>query len=59
MGKPTVGITLPAYGEDDRALTTHARHAEEVGLESVWIGDHLIPIQPYLDSTLVLATAAA
>lgn len=37
----------------------HARHAEEVGLESVWIGDHLIPIQPYLDSTLVLATAAA
>lgn len=40
-------------------IASHARHAEDVGLESVWVGDHLIPLSPVLESTLVLATAAA
>lgn len=50
-----VGITLPASGN----IGAFARHAEEVGLESVWTGDHLISLAPKLDSTLLLAQAAA
>lgn len=50
-----VGITLPASGSPG----AFARHAEEVGLKSVWTGDHLISLAPKLDSTLLLAQAAA
>jgi alkanesulfonate monooxygenase SsuD/methylene tetrahydromethanopterin reductase-like flavin-dependent oxidoreductase (luciferase family) len=50
-----VGIMLPASGSPG----AFAKHAEEVGLESVWTGDHLISIGPKLDSTLLLAQAAA
>lgn len=54
-----IGVTLPAFGADGAGgIAAHARHAEDVGLESVWVGDHLIPVRPFLDSTLVLATAA-
>ncbi|RAY16431.1 LLM class flavin-dependent oxidoreductase [Actinomadura craniellae] len=52
-----VGVVLPRHGVGD--VAAHARHAEQAGLESVWVGDHLIPTSPFLDSTLVLATAAA
>lgn len=48
-----VGITLSGDPGE------FARHAEEVGLESVWTGDHLISLGPRLDSTLLLAQAAA
>ncbi|ROP41299.1 LLM class flavin-dependent oxidoreductase [Saccharothrix texasensis] len=51
-----VGITLPGFGTDPVA---HARHAEGLGLESVWHGDHLVPVTPFLDATLVLAAVAA
>ncbi|WP_433262862.1 LLM class flavin-dependent oxidoreductase [Actinosynnema sp. CS-041913] len=51
-----VGITLPGYGHD---IVAYAQHAEGLGLESLWHGDHLIPVNPFLDSTLVHATAAA
>ncbi|MCP2163961.1 LLM class flavin-dependent oxidoreductase [Goodfellowiella coeruleoviolacea] len=55
-----VGVVLPSFGAGvPGSVAEHARHAEEVGLESVWVGDHLIPVRPFLDSTLVLATAAA
>jgi alkanesulfonate monooxygenase SsuD/methylene tetrahydromethanopterin reductase-like flavin-dependent oxidoreductase (luciferase family) len=50
-----VGITLPANGSPG----AFAAHAEAVGLESVWTGDHLISVAPKLDSTLLLAQAAA
>jgi alkanesulfonate monooxygenase SsuD/methylene tetrahydromethanopterin reductase-like flavin-dependent oxidoreductase (luciferase family) len=36
-----------------------ANHIEEVGLDSVWAGDHLANNMPLLDVTLTLATAAA
>lgn len=40
-----VGVYLPQYGVDEVGnLAAHARHAEDVGLESVWVGDHLIPL---------------
>ncbi|MFI6291466.1 LLM class flavin-dependent oxidoreductase [Nonomuraea sp. NPDC050790] len=55
-----LGVTLPSFGVDESAgVREHARHAEDLGLESIWVGDHLIPVRPFLDSTIVLATAAA
>jgi alkanesulfonate monooxygenase SsuD/methylene tetrahydromethanopterin reductase-like flavin-dependent oxidoreductase (luciferase family) len=60
MSPVKVGVYLPQYGVDEvGSLASHAHHAEDVGLESVWVGDHLIPLSPILDSTLVAATAAA
>lgn len=60
MRKLKVSINLPRFSEAANAvLASHAQHAEEVGLESVWVGDHLILVVPFLDSTLVIATAAA
>lgn len=49
-----VGMTLPSGVTPG----VFARHAEVVGLESVWTGDHLISVAPRLDSMLVLAQAA-
>jgi hypothetical protein len=55
-----IGVNLPSFGVDETTgVREHARHAEELGLESIWVGDHLIPVRPFLDSTMVLATAAA
>ncbi|WP_141982162.1 LLM class flavin-dependent oxidoreductase [Saccharothrix saharensis] len=51
-----VGIALPGFGSD---AVEYARHAEGLGPESVRRGDHLIPVSPFLDATLVLATVAA
>ncbi|MFJ7217538.1 LLM class flavin-dependent oxidoreductase [Amycolatopsis sp. NPDC098790] len=59
-----VGIAL-GYGHADaehpgEALARDARHAEAAGLGSLWTGDQLVSaVAPMLDSTLVLATAAA
>jgi alkanesulfonate monooxygenase SsuD/methylene tetrahydromethanopterin reductase-like flavin-dependent oxidoreductase (luciferase family) len=57
-----VGVVLPsltaqrAQGLD---LRTAAQHAEAVGLDSVWHGDHLAIGAPVLDVTVALATVAA
>jgi alkanesulfonate monooxygenase SsuD/methylene tetrahydromethanopterin reductase-like flavin-dependent oxidoreductase (luciferase family) len=40
-------------------LRSNARHAEDVGLDALFVGDHLVAAVPVLDSTLTLATAAA
>lgn len=44
---------------DDLDLAQLARHAELLGLDSVWAGDRLSAAYPVLDPSLVLATAAA
>ena len=49
-----VGMTLPS----GTTPGVFARHAEDVGLESVWTGDHLVSVMPRLDSMLVLTQAA-
>ena len=36
-----------------------ARHAEQLGLDGVFVGDHLKPAGPYPESLVVLAAAAA
>jgi hypothetical protein len=44
-----------AAGSD---VATYARHAEQCGIGSLWVGDDLIATRPVLDSTLLLAGAA-
>ena len=41
------------------AISGPLRFAEQTGLESVWTTDHLVASAPMLDSSVVLATAAA
>ncbi|MFM9446585.1 LLM class flavin-dependent oxidoreductase [Streptomyces acidiscabies] len=50
--------SIPGY-RDDLDLAAVARHAEDLGLDSVWAGDRLAAPYPTLDPSLVLATAAA
>jgi alkanesulfonate monooxygenase SsuD/methylene tetrahydromethanopterin reductase-like flavin-dependent oxidoreductase (luciferase family) len=47
-------------GADGTAAETReqARHAERLGLDGIFIGDHLRPAGPYPDSIVVLAAAA-
>jgi alkanesulfonate monooxygenase SsuD/methylene tetrahydromethanopterin reductase-like flavin-dependent oxidoreductase (luciferase family) len=65
MPAPKIGVFLPPVGERMDGfpgdLTASARHAEELGLESVWIVDQLISGsgEPLLESGIALATAAA
>src|SRR5690606_3205777 len=42
-----------------REIGGAARFAEELGMDSVFVGDHLVPAVPYPDSVTVRATAAA
>lgn len=59
-----IGVILPTSTPDPANpiigdVRAAARFAEEVGLDSVWSTDHLVASAPMLDSTAVLATAAA
>lgn len=59
-----IGVILPTSTPDPAQpilgdVRASARLAEEAGLESVWSADHLVASAPILDSTVVLATAAA
>jgi len=59
-----IGVILPTSTPDPARpilgdVRESARFAEEVGLDSVWSTDHLIASGPMLDSSVVLATAAA
>jgi alkanesulfonate monooxygenase SsuD/methylene tetrahydromethanopterin reductase-like flavin-dependent oxidoreductase (luciferase family) len=54
-----IGVMLHA-GADGRAADTpeQARHAERLGLDGIFVGDHLKPAGPYPESVVVLAAAA-
>ncbi|MGW1343511.1 LLM class flavin-dependent oxidoreductase [Kribbella sp. NPDC002412] len=59
-----IGVILPTSTPDPSKpilgdVRESARFAEEVGLDSVWSTDHLIASAPMLESSVVLATAAA
>ncbi|MET0425096.1 MAG: LLM class flavin-dependent oxidoreductase [Actinoplanes sp.] len=58
-----IGVLLPNIGHlgnDLPGMADVARHAEDVGLDSVWSGDHLsMGGIPLLECTLTLAAAAA
>jgi alkanesulfonate monooxygenase SsuD/methylene tetrahydromethanopterin reductase-like flavin-dependent oxidoreductase (luciferase family) len=52
-------VSLPSSGPGDpAALVPLARRAEDLGLDSVWVGDHLVARFPLVDSTVVLSAAA-
>lgn len=52
------GIFLPSPDEGI-SVAAAARHAEAVGLDTLWSGDHLVVDWGFLDAPLALATAAA
>jgi len=59
-----IGVILPTSTPDPARpilgdVRESARFAEKAGLDSVWSTDHVIASAPILDSTVVLATAAA
>jgi alkanesulfonate monooxygenase SsuD/methylene tetrahydromethanopterin reductase-like flavin-dependent oxidoreductase (luciferase family) len=59
-----IGVILPASTPDPAHpvlgdIRAAARFAEQLRLDSVWTTDHLIASAPMLDSSVVLATAAA
>ncbi|GAA3079213.1 alkanesulfonate monooxygenase SsuD/methylene tetrahydromethanopterin reductase-like flavin-dependent oxidoreductase (luciferase family) [Kribbella aluminosa] len=58
------GVILPTSTPDPERpilgdVKESARYAEEVGLDSIWSTDHLVASAPLLESSVVLATAAA
>ena len=55
----SIGVMLRP-GADGTAANTReqARHAEQLGLDGVFIGDHLTPARPYPESLVTLAAAA-
>ncbi len=59
-----IGVVLPTSTPDPAQpmlgdVQASARFAEEAGLDSIWSTDHLVASAPILDSTVVLAAAAA
>jgi alkanesulfonate monooxygenase SsuD/methylene tetrahydromethanopterin reductase-like flavin-dependent oxidoreductase (luciferase family) len=62
MTGPRIGVVLASSPEGPSGrspVREAARHAEDLGLDSVWVGDHLLTGRPVLESTITLATAAA
>ena len=62
MSTIAVGVVLPSLTTQHQQgldLRAAARHAEAVGLVSIWHGDHLAIGSPVLDVTVGLATVAA
>jgi alkanesulfonate monooxygenase SsuD/methylene tetrahydromethanopterin reductase-like flavin-dependent oxidoreductase (luciferase family) len=63
MPSPPIGIILPTMSEHDEPLpdvAAAARHAEDLGFESVWVVDQLVAGTgvPFVDSTVALSAAA-
>jgi alkanesulfonate monooxygenase SsuD/methylene tetrahydromethanopterin reductase-like flavin-dependent oxidoreductase (luciferase family) len=59
---PKIGVilaTAPEAPGGPSPAREAARLAEDLGLDSVWVGDHLLTGRPVLESTITLATAAA
>lgn len=64
MSDILVGTTLPQFTDDPDRFIAAARRAEELGLDSVWLFDHLWPLsggkeRPILECWTALAWLAA
>lgn len=60
----SLGMTLPQFSEDARSLIAGARRAEDLGLDSVWVFDHMWPlsgkkVRPMLECWASLGYVAA
>src|SRR3954452_24671791 len=61
-GMIEIGVVLPSVAvqrDEDIDLRTAARYAEDAGLDSIWMGDHLATGSATLEATVGLAAAAA
>ena len=63
MSELLLGVTLPQFTEDVDRFSSSARRAEELGLDSLWVFDHLWPLsggkeRPILESWTSLAWLA-
>jgi alkanesulfonate monooxygenase SsuD/methylene tetrahydromethanopterin reductase-like flavin-dependent oxidoreductase (luciferase family) len=63
MAAPAIGVFLPTMSERSDSpgdVVAAARHAEDLGFESVWVVDQLIAGTgvPFVDSTVALGAAA-
>lgn len=63
-GRIRLGITLPVFTDDFGRVLGAARRAEELGLDSVWVFDHLWPLsggkeRPIFEAWSALAAVAA
>src|SRR5690349_24482578 len=64
IAAPAYGVFLPTMSSPDGTpgdVVAAARHAEDLGFESVWAVDQLVAGTgvPFVESTVALATAAA
>lgn len=63
MSKLKLGVTLPQFTDDARRFLHGARRAEDLGLDSVWVFDHLWPLsakhRPILEAWTALAAVAS
>ncbi|MFN2526209.1 MAG: LLM class flavin-dependent oxidoreductase [Actinomycetota bacterium] len=64
MSAVKVGVTLPQFTDDAARFIDGARRAEKVGLDSVWVFDHLWPMsggreRPVIEAWTALAWVAA
>jgi acyl-coenzyme A synthetase/AMP-(fatty) acid ligase/alkanesulfonate monooxygenase SsuD/methylene tetrahydromethanopterin reductase-like flavin-dependent oxidoreductase (luciferase family) len=60
---PRIGLRVPQYGSDWHALVAFARRAEALGVDSLWVNDHLFspgrrPGEPAFDALTTLAALA-
>ncbi|MFN2489667.1 MAG: LLM class flavin-dependent oxidoreductase [Actinomycetota bacterium] len=59
-----IGVTLPQFTADPEVLISGARRAEALGLDSIWVFDHLWPLsggrqRPVIEGWTALAWLAA
>ncbi len=63
MTKVSLGVTLPQFTSDPSRLLESARRAEELGLDSIWVFDHLWPLGakhiPVIEAWTALSFIAA
>jgi alkanesulfonate monooxygenase SsuD/methylene tetrahydromethanopterin reductase-like flavin-dependent oxidoreductase (luciferase family) len=64
MNSPLLGATLPQFTEDRGAFIEAALRAEALGLDSIWLFDHMWPLtggkaRPVIESWTALAYIAA
>ncbi|MDQ4095974.1 MAG: LLM class flavin-dependent oxidoreductase, partial [Actinomycetota bacterium] len=64
MSDVLIGVTLPQFTDDVDKFTSSARRAEDAGIDSVWVFDHLWPLaggkeRPFLECWTALAWIAA
>lgn len=64
MTSALVGVTLPQFTDDAGRFFDGVRRAEDAGLDSVWVFDHLWPLsgdkqRPILEAWTALAAVAA